>query len=143
MSDVLIFQTNDNGEICIVDGLVELTDDFRSAVYLSLFGGNEEDDGRDDNELTWWGNLNELDPAKQYRSETEYLLRSLPVTTGNLQRLEDAAENDLQFFIDKGIVKELKIEVSLIGRNKLEYLIELNGDETVTFQLNWKATSEI
>jgi len=143
MSDVLLFQTNDDGDITIEDGLVELTDDFRTAAYLSLFGGNEDDDGRDDNPLTWWANLNEIDPASKYVSETEFLLQSLPVTTSNLLRLEDAAIRDLSVFVDIGTVKELTVEVSLIDINKLKYVINLNGDETVTFIQNWKALAEL
>lgn len=143
MSDVLLFQTNDDGDICIEGGLVELTDDFRTASYLSLFGGNEDDDGRDDNPLTWWANLNEIDPADKYVSETEYLLQSLPVTTSNLLRLEDAAKRDLKIFTDGGIVKDLAAEVLLVGLNKLKYVINFNGDETVTFTQNWKALAEL
>lgn len=143
MTDVLICQTNDDGEIFIEGGIVELTDDFRSAAYLCLFGGNENDDGRDDNPLTWWANLNEVDPANQYRSETEFLLRTLPVTTSNLLRLEDAAKRDLTVFVDIGAVKELTVEVFLIDLNKLQYDIQLDGDETVTFIQNWKAQAQI
>jgi hypothetical protein len=47
MTDVLIEQSDDGGEVTIESGLVTLTDDFRSAAYLSLFGGNEDDNGLD------------------------------------------------------------------------------------------------
>jgi len=143
MSDVLLFQTDDDGDINIVDGFVELTDDFRTAAYLSLFGGNENDDGKDDNPLTYWANLNETDPNKRYISETEFLLRSLPVTSSNLLRLEDAAKRDLKAFVDTGIVTKLTVDVSLIGINRLKYVINFEGDETVTFLVNWKAASEL
>lgn len=143
MSDVLLFQTNDDGDLNIVDGFVELTDDFRTASYLSLFGGNENDDGRDDNPETWWGNLNETDPANRYISETEFLLRSLPAITSNLLRLEDATRRDLAAFVDLGIVNELTVEVSLVGLNRLKYVIEFDGDQTVTFLENWKAMEDL
>ena len=143
MSDVLIYQTEDDGEISIVDGLVELTDDFRSASYLSLFGGNEEDDGRDNNPLAWWGNLTDTDPAKQYRSETEFWLESLPVSSANLLKLEDAAKRDLQFFLNLGIVDALTVTVSLIELNVLEYIIDFGGGEQVKFIQNWKAQAQI
>lgn len=143
MSDVLLFQTNNDGDINIENGFVELTDDFRTATYLSLFGGNENDDGRDNNPLTWWANLNEINPANRYVSETEHLLRSLPVTSNNLLRLEDAAKSDLKAFLDLGIVKELTIEIALIDVNKLKYVIQFNGDETVTFIENWKTMVEL
>lgn len=143
MSDVLLCQTNDDGDMNIEDGLVELTDDFRTGAYLSLFGGNENDDGLDDNPDTWWGNLNEDDPSNQYRGETEYLLRSLPVTTSNLLRIEDAAKRDLAMFQNIGAVKDLTVEVSLTGLNRLQFDIGLDGDETVTFFKNWQAQAEL
>ncbi len=139
MTDVLLFQTPDDGEITIVDGVVELTDDFRTAAYLSLFGGNEDDDGRDDNPLSWWGNLEETDPAKRYVSETQHLLDKLPPTSGNLLRLEDAATRDLKWFLDTGIALTVLVEASIPELNSVAFVVTINGDETVEFIEVWKA----
>ena len=54
--DVLLFDTDDGGEISVVNGLVIADRKFSTAAYLSLFGGNVEDGGRVDNNKTWWGN---------------------------------------------------------------------------------------
>jgi len=78
MSDVYLFQTNDDGEICIENGIVSLTGGLDTAAYLSLFGGNEQDDGSQNTSLNYWGNILENDKAFQYRSQTQYLLRSIP-----------------------------------------------------------------
>ncbi len=97
MSDVLLFQTSDGGEVTFVGGEPMLTDGLDVAAYLSLFGGNEQDPGLPgDASLSWWGNVGEpID--RQYRSETQYLLRDLPVTAANRQRVEDAVDRDLDW----------------------------------------------
>ncbi len=141
MTDALLCQTDDDGEINIVDGLVELTDDFRTAAYLSLFGGNERDDGNDSSEFTYWANLSETDPANRYVSETQNLLIELPPTSGNLLLLEDAAARDLQWLIDIGAAREILVSVSLPAINSVKFVININGDETVEFIENWKAAA--
>ena len=139
MSDVLLAQESDGGEICIQGGIVALTDSFETSAYLSLFGGNEDDDGRDDNQLTWWGNLEETEPARFYVSETQHLLDILPPTSGNLLRLQDAATRDLQWFIDVNAAIEVLVDVSIPRLNAIKFVITINGDETVEFIELWKA----
>lgn len=138
MTDVLIGQCDDGGEINIAGGLVELTDDFRTAVYLSLFGGNEDDDGRDAS-AQWWGNLGELDPTKIYRSRTGNLLQALPPSSANLLALEDAARLDLAWLKTAGAVKTIDAVASLPSLNKLSLVVIINGDLSVTYLENWAA----
>lgn len=140
--DVLLFQTDDDGEINVSGGIVEMSGGLDTAAYLSLFGGNEDDDGRDDNAATWWGNLGEIDPARQYRSETQNLLRSLPATTGNLLRIEDAASRDLAWFVEESVASSVAVVVSIpaINRIKIRVNIEARGEESrFEFVENWKA----
>lgn len=140
MTDVLLQQSDDGGEMTIEGGLVELTDDFRTAVYLSLFGGNEDDNGLDSS-TQWWGNLGETDLNKRYRSRTENLLQSLEPSSGNLLLLEDAARTDLQWLLDTGAAKEVEAVASIPALNKLSLVVIINGDLSVTFLENWAAFS--
>jgi len=96
MSDVHFTQTADGGEIEYSNGRAVLSDGLESAVYISLFGGNEDDSGeaRDD-ARQWWGNLGETVEARQLRSRTQYLLHTLPATPANLHQIEDAVREDL------------------------------------------------
>ena len=140
--DVKLFQTIDDGNITIEGGITEMSGGLETAAYLALFGGNEQDDGRVDNPNNWWGNINEDDPARQYRSETQYLLRSLPVITSNLLKLEDAAVRDLQFFLDENIASSVSVVATIPGLNKIKLTItiEASGEEsTFEFTENWKA----
>ena len=142
--DVLLFQTDDNGEIEIEDGIVTLSPGLGSAAYLSLFGGNWKDDGSQNNRQTWWGNLDESDPARQYRSETQFLLGTIPATSGNLKRIEDAASRDLQWLLDENAASSLSVSASLIGLNrvKISIVIRAEGSEAeFNYTENWRASS--
>lgn len=142
--DVLLFQTNDGGDINVEDGVVEMTPGLGVAAYLALFGGNEDDDGRDENPHNWWGNIDETEPSRRYRSETQHLLQSIPAVTGNLRRIEDAALRDLNFFLEDGIASSVSAEASIPAVNTVmvEILIEAQGVESsFAFTENWKAST--
>lgn len=140
--DVLLEQTNNDGEITVTGGVVEMSGDFRTAAYLSLFGGNEDDDGRSDNGGTWWGNKLETDPVFKYVSKTQNLLQSIPAVSANLLRIEDAAKVDLGWFLTKGIASELTVAASIpaLNRVRITVTIEAHGEESsFSFTENWKA----
>ena len=59
--DVSLFQTNDDGNIEVEGGIVTMGGGLETSAYLSLFGGNEDDDNRTDNPANWWGNIDETD----------------------------------------------------------------------------------
>ena len=142
--DVLLCQTNDDGEINVVDGVVEMSGGLETAAYLSLFGGNEDDDGRADSPATWWANLDEVDPVRQYRSETQNLLQALPATTGNLRRIEDAAARDLAWFTQANVASSVTVVASIPGLNKIKLTINIEavGEESsFEFVENWKASA--
>ena len=142
--DVFIFQTVDGGEVNIEDGLVQMSGGLSTAAYLSLFGGNEDDDGsKTDKTFTWWGNIDESQPEMQYRSETQHLVNTLFATTGNLRRIEDAAKRDLAWFVSGGVASFVDAVASLpsIGRLDLAVRIEARGEEyEFTFVANWRAS---
>lgn len=140
--DINLFQTDDNGEITVTGGIVDMTGGFETAAYLSLFGGNEDDNGSQDNGSTWWGNLHEVDPVLKYISETQNLLQALAATSSNLLRVEEAAKRDLQWFLDKKIASSVEVEATIPGINRLQIVvtIEAVGEESqFTFVENWRA----
>lgn len=142
--DVKLFQTEDDGDMSVVNGLVEMSGGLETSAYLSLFGGNEKDDGRADNPHTWWGNIEETEKDREYHSETQFLLKDLAVTTGNLRRVEDAARRDLAWFLAGDIVSSITVEASMPGLNRiqLDITIEAVGEETkFQFVENWKSTA--
>ena len=142
--DVSLFQTNDDGNIEVVGGIVIMSGGLETAAYLSLFGGNEDDDNSQDTVFNWWGNIDETDPAKEYHSETQNLLQSIPATSGNLRRIEDAANRDLAWFIESKVASSVSVVVSIpaLNRIKLTIAIEALGEESsFEFVENWKVTT--
>lgn len=141
--DVLLYQGNDDGNITIENGLVSMSGGLETAAYLSLFGGNEQDDGRDGNPLSWWGNLIETDhPERQYRSETQYLLRSIPAVPSNLRRIEDAAARDLAWLITSKVANAFEIEATMPGLNKVRISVSITADgnpSEFVYIENWRA----
>lgn len=140
--DVKLFQTDDDGEITVENGLVEMSGGLETAAYLSLFGGNEDDDGRADNPANWWANLDEVDPVRQYHSETQNLLQALPATTGNLRRIEDAAGRDLAWFVDSGVASSVSVSASIPGINRIKLTIDIEAvgqESSFEFVENWKS----
>jgi len=140
VSDVRLFHTDDGGEVDLVpDGTyTELILDtgLETAAYLSMFGGNERDHGtvHDDtdpdhgHQQQWWGNLNES-TAVAMRSETGHLLRSLPATTSNLVKVEQAATRDLDWFLVEEVAREIEVVATMTSVNSLSIQVRLEIDK--------------
>ena len=137
--DVLLFQTVDDGNINVENGITEMSSGLETAAYLSMFGGNEDDDGSDGNKDNWWGNIDEVDPVNQYRSETQNLLQSIPATSGNLLRIQSAVERDLAWFIEVGVAVSVAAIVTIPALNRVRITINIDGDTTLVFVENWQA----
>ena len=140
--DVFLFQTTDDGEVNVENGIMEMRGSLETSAYLSLFGGNEDDNGQGDTSpFTWWGNLSENEPSKRQRSRTQHLLQSLPLTTANLLRVEDAVSFDLNWLKEQNIATDISIVASIPALNKLQLDISIDADGSTTeirFIENWK-----
>lgn len=140
--DVYLFQTTDGGNINVVNGVVKMNSGLESAVYMSLFGGNEDDDGRLDNRAEWWGNIDEPEQTRQQRSETQHLLQALVMSSFNLRRVEDAIRNDLAWMVTTGAATSVEAAASIIGLNKIKITVNVVADdreEQLVYIENWKA----
>jgi phage gp46-like protein len=119
VTDVLLRQTQDGGDLILQGGLFAMSDGLETAAFLSLFGSNEQDPGDSDSREQWWGNFVEADASRHYRSETQFLLRSLPATPASLLRIEQAASRDLDWMIDEGVVKTITVSASIPELNRV------------------------
>ena len=140
--DILLFQTVDDGDINVSGGLVEMSGGLDTAAYLSLFGGNEDDDGRKNSSETWWANLNETETTRRYRSETQNLLQAIPAVPANLRRIEDAVRRDLAWMLNTNTASSVAVAATMPGLNKvaIAVTIEAIGEESsFEFVENWKA----
>lgn len=126
MTDVVLYQLEDGGEITCVAGQIAMDDGVATAVYLSLFGGNEDDSGSDaDMPREWWGNKDARNPQETYRSETQYLLRSLSITSGNIRHVEDAVAHDLAWMAESELASFVGAEVSIPALNTVKILVKV------------------
>lgn len=139
--DVLLFQTSNDGDINVAGGVVEMSGGLQTTVYLSLFGGNEDDAGGSDTTQTWWANIDEGQPSRQYRSETQNVLQALVAVPANLRRVEDAAGRDLAWLVEQKVATSVTVSATMPGLNKIKLTIEIGGDLTVEFVENWKTRS--
>lgn len=144
MSDVLLHHTNDNGEITVAAGIMEMTAGLDTAAYLSLFGGNQEDPANIESSQTWWGNVGVADKSKQYRSRTQHIIYGLPPIPINLKRIEDAARADLAWFVVEKVATSVTVSASLIDRNKVSLVITIEADgssQSLEFITLWEAST--
>ncbi len=141
--DVHLFQTIEDGEITVENGLVQMDGGLETAAYLSLFGGNENDDGLEGNVNNWWANFSENETSRQYRSETQFIIRENVLTSLTLLRIEQAAIRDLQWFLDEGVANEVNVTATIPKLNTLKLDIEINALGNVSnfqFVENWRAS---
>jgi phage gp46-like protein len=142
--DLLLEDTVDGGDIQIEDGLLVPDRTFRTAVYLSLFGGNKEDSGKVKNNKTWWGNtLPGTGANEKLVSRFQAVISGLPMTTKNIGEAEAAARLDLKWTIDEGVAEKIIVSGSAKAHNKFALRVEIKaGGKSVyenTFALFWKA----
>ena len=112
------------------------------AAYLALMGGNQLDTGRPGDKKNWWGNIDEIDPSKEYHSETQLVLDGLPATSGNLVVLQNAANRDLSFFLTENIASSVDVFVAIVAPKRVEFAIDIQAEGAKTefrFTENWEA----
>jgi hypothetical protein len=142
MTDVLLTNTADGGEISYVNGQAQMSDGLDNFFYLCLFGGNEQDSGLANDPAEYWANKDETTPARKMRSETQFLLRSLPSVSSNLTRLRDAVLRDCQSAKDIGLAETVDARVTIPALNTVK--IEIAGtinDKTFSYAFTeaWRA----
>lgn len=132
--DVFLFDTYDGGEITQD---LEIRDGLETSAYLSLFGGNVEDDGSEKSMMNWWGNLDENNQSRIYRATTAHLLSIISPTASNLRRVEDAAKRDLAWMVSDKISKKIEARASMPGRNQVHLRINIDGVDPLEFHVGW------
>ena len=123
---LLLHDTPDGGDIRIEKGLIASDRTFCTAVYLSLFGGNKDDNGRVKNRRTWWGNtLRGVNETRRLVSRFQAIIFGLPMTTKNIIDAEEAARLDLGWMIAEKIADEILADGRAVSRNRLTLTIQI------------------
>lgn len=126
MTDVLLFQTTNDGDINATEQGVELAVGLETAVYLSMFGGNEDP-------VQWWGDLSETDPVNQYPARTAKAINAAVVTPSRILPIKDAALADLAWVTSGGYAQELDVSVGMPRVNTVSISININGTTVAEF----------
>jgi phage gp46-like protein len=142
--DLLLSETPDGGDVAIENNLFVCDRSFNTAVYLSLFGGNKDDNGTVKNSKTWWGNtLSGTAENEKLVSRFQAVISGLPMTTKNIQEAERAASLDLAWIVDEGIADKITVSGRAATRNKFSLFADIqSGGKSIyknTFSLFWKA----
>jgi phage gp46-like protein len=142
--DLLLEDTPDDGDIRIENDLFVSDRSFNTSVYLSLFGGNKDDNGKVKNKKTWWGNtLAGTAENEKLVSRFQAIIFGLPMTTKNIQDAETAASLDLEWLIKAEAADKIIATGRATGRNRFALTVQIrSGGKSIyenTFSLFWRS----
>jgi len=146
--DLLLRDTPDGGDILIEKGFMASDQTFGTAVYLSLFGGNKEDNGRIRNRRTWWGNmLRGVNETQRLVSRFQAVVFGLPMTTRNIMDAEEAARLDLGWITTEKIADEVLVNGRAVSRNSFTLTIQINASGNTiydnAFAIFWRSANAV
>lgn len=142
--DALLLSTPDGGDLKVENDLICMSSGLENSIYLSLFGGNREDDATDSTKKNqWWGNELSDTADENLRSRTLSVLLAKPAIPSSINSYKDAILYDLNWIIKEKLGDTIDISISLGGKNRVDILIEIKkNEETVDefkFSLNLEA----
>jgi phage gp46-like protein len=124
--DILLIETLDGGDFVMKDGIIMADNNYSTAIYLSLFGGNKDDSGVIKTNKTWWGNtLKGTAESEKLVSRFQNIIRSTPLNVKNIRAAETAAVLDLSWMKEEGLVDEIEATGSTKGKNRFYVEIHL------------------
>lgn len=142
MTDILLTHTPDGGDIELANGRIVTDDTLRTAFYLSLFGGNEEDNGDSETQdEEFWGNKIAPSDDQKLRSKTQAVLLGTESTSANRIKVEDAVLEDLQWAVSQGWVESIVATVTIPSSKqaRLRVVPVVNGASLpeIVFDSSW------
>lgn len=113
--DPRIFINKNGASLKFIGGQPIMDAGLENAIIISLF-----------TKKGYWGNLLELDSNKQIGSDFEETA-NLPITIGNLNKLQRVTEFTLKWLIDLGIAQSVVVNVSNTSGYKKDIEILINS----------------
>lgn len=104
---------------------------FESAVYITLFGNNGDN--------LW---MNEyLTEDEKIESAFMGFMEASPITLSNINRAQELALSDLQWFINVGIADTITVVIDAVTKNRVDVTVTIltNGEELFKniYEVNW------
>lgn len=138
MTDIMIYESGNSGEISLKNGDVETTDAIFNQIYLAHFGGNleasttgEEIEGNE--RMDWFGNFF-LQEESQMNSSLERTLNEVSLNSFGIELIKIQAENDVEFLESIG---DIITSVSMVDNDKVKISHKINQN---TISFIWDAT---
>jgi phage gp46-like protein len=141
MSDLQLVLDGDGGDLVFADNDLAMASGIVESFTVSLFGGNIQDDGLENSEREWWGNVLDADPAKKIRSLTQHLINNLDQSRNSLLRIQDAVKSDLAWMIEQGLITSLNVDLAVESSSKLNITIQATANSQEIEQryvINWE-----
>lgn len=113
MADVYLYQSENDGEININNGTIELVESPSAAAYISLFGGRI--DGK-----SWWGDADMI-------SLTQQFIDKYAPTSSNLVKLEEYVKTDLKWMTQSPYNWTVSASASMESLNRVNIAVTING----------------
>ena len=138
--DPVMFASRDGGEVKFQSGQPRMDGGLRTAAFLSLWGGNKEDNGLRKNKKIWWGNRDENNESYKYISRFQNLITRIPLLPYNLRRLEETAKADLIWMKTEKIISDISVSGRIAAPKKLELTINYTAQSGLIeqkYEINW------
>ncbi len=143
--DIMIFENGSGGDFNLKNEDIETISGLTNQVYLAFFGGNEEQNTSDDlDELEqrhdWWGNFL-LQKENQFNSDFERALKTIPLNSSGLIKIENAAKEDLKFLQE---FADIEISSEITGINKMALFVNIIEPDQQSTKLKfvWDGTRQ-
>ena len=124
--DIMLYPTEDGGDINVPNGQPDMDAGLWTAVYLSLFSG------------AWWGNAIATQ-AGQFTASVEELMR----VDSNRTRLdvEEAARAALRWLTDEGIASAVEVQATIPATGRIDLVVTIMEPaaepEVLRYKINW------
>lgn len=129
--DIYLYETEDGGEISIVNGEPVMDAGLESAVYISIFGHES---------VTWWGN-EYLKKAERMECRFYPYIKSTGKTISTLNKAKELLKQDLTWLIDEKIADRIVIDIYSISITHISVDINILKDERsiskTKYGVNW------
>lgn len=135
---IKLISTYAGADLEIKNGKISRDYTLNTPIILSLTGGNVEADTQSQrnpagvDNLDWFGNLFMISQGQPlFNSKFERATRTLALMSGNLKEFERAANEDLDWMIQKKIAEKVEAVCSIVGTSQLKTMIYIyRSDKT-------------
>lgn len=128
MTDLLIYDIGDGGDIMQVGNSLASVNGIENQPYLACFGGAA--DGS-----KWWADdlLFPGRPSVHYVSQTEKTLNSVAINSSGRIKIEEAVKYDLQYITGMVPGSVIDVNVVIVSDSRLDIKININGKQVVFY----------